>query len=459
MNKKGFTLIEILAALIVIIIVLVISVPIVTNVINGTTRSAFSSDAKMILNSLRIHKDANPNFDLTTVNKENLLSYQLEDDNYESLSIVMEENEPYIFIVGKEKWTGLKVCGTYRNMNVYSAEETGVCLGEETSGDPVVVFQTDPNPGIICGTGVVEDYANNTTCYIYSVSDLVAFSNSVNSGNNYLNKTVELVNNIDIENNSTYGNINISTFGDINGNGTTETLDIELTTGAGFVPIGQNTINFQGTFQGNTRTISNLYINRPARQYTGLFGYNNGYVYGLNLVGAYVSGAAYTGGITGYNNGAVIDIYLQGSITGYGQYIGGLVGYNATTKSAISLLADVNVEAFTYSYVGGLIGQNYGTAKGIVEAGKLSSTGSRTYVGKGYGYTNGGIVNIYCSIGIIGSTNYNRCNTMFDVANYNNLTSYATYGLETVNTGDVDGNGYYFNYNNDQSDIIVVKAP
>ena len=198
MNKKGFTLIEILASLIVIIIVLVISVPIVTSVINGTTRSAFSSDARMILNSLRIQKDANPDFDLTTVNKSNLLSYQIDDDNYESLTISIEENEPYIYIIGQGKWNGLKACGTYKEMNIYNIGEEGVCLGEEvTSGDPIVVFQNDPNPGIICGEGTIEDYANNDTCYIYSVADLVAFSHSVNSGDNYLNKSVELVNNIE----------------------------------------------------------------------------------------------------------------------------------------------------------------------------------------------------------------------------------------------------------------------
>ena len=42
--------------------------------------------------------------------------------------------------------------------------------------------------------------------------------------------------------------------------------------GAGFQPVGNNTSNFSGTFNGAGFKITGLYINRPTTSYVGLFG-------------------------------------------------------------------------------------------------------------------------------------------------------------------------------------------
>jgi hypothetical protein len=177
---------------------------------------------------------------------------------------------------------------------------------------------------------------------------------------------------------------------------------------------------------------------------------------GINIINLNFKGNVYSGGITGFNSGDVSDISVQGNIEYYGTLSGGIIGYNHTSKNALSLLADVNVEGYANQYLGGLIGRNYGFASGIIEAGVVNS--SKYDSGKGYGHANSGATtSLYYSSGVTGTARARG--TQFDVSNYNNLTSYATYGLETVNTGDIDGNGYYFDYNSDQSDIIVVKAP
>ncbi|MDD4298966.1 MAG: prepilin-type N-terminal cleavage/methylation domain-containing protein, partial [Bacilli bacterium] len=49
MQKKGFTLVELLAVIVILAIILAIAVPGITGLIESTTKSAFASDAKMII--------------------------------------------------------------------------------------------------------------------------------------------------------------------------------------------------------------------------------------------------------------------------------------------------------------------------------------------------------------------------------------------------------------------------
>src|SRR5690606_34902923 len=45
--------------------------------------------------------------------------------------------------------------------------------------------------------------------------------------------------------------------------------------GAGFTPIGNNSVKFTGSYNGGGRTITGLTINRPSTDYVGLFGSTN----------------------------------------------------------------------------------------------------------------------------------------------------------------------------------------
>ena len=64
--------------------------------------------------------------------------------------------------------------------------------------------------------------------------------------------------------------------------GTTVFLDVDIDFSGGspseqFVPIGKSGSKyFQGTFDGQGHTISNLAINSSSLQYVGLFGYSKG---------------------------------------------------------------------------------------------------------------------------------------------------------------------------------------
>jgi len=165
---------------------------------------------------------------------------------------------------------------------------------------------------------------------------------------------------LDFTQDSSYTNPNDTSFGDINGNGTTEGIKTELTTGAGWMPVGTSSTYFTGTFNGNGYKIENLYINRGSADYVGLFGNNKGTIRQIGLENASVTGRNYTGGLIGYNyGGGIIETcYATSNVSG-ASYVGGLAGYNGYSDVIIrNCYATGNVTA-TGSRVGGLVGYNY----------------------------------------------------------------------------------------------------
>ena len=131
--------------------------------------------------------------------------------------------------------------------------------------------------------------------------------------------------------------------------------DIDLSaysTGAGWMPIG----NFKGTFDGNGYVISNLYINRPDRNYVGLFGSTDGTVKNIGVENINIIGKDYVGGLVGFNNGYNISNCYSTSTVNGKETVGGLVGstYNGSkinnSYSTGTVRGDINV--------GGLVGWN-----------------------------------------------------------------------------------------------------
>ncbi len=119
MNKKGFTLVELLAVIVVLAIILAIAVPGISGIIKKTTKSAMGSNAKLILKAADYKRINDDSFDITSIDVTKVSSIlNLSNKNYESVKITMENNLPVISIVGKDKWQGLIACGTFHNMMV-----------------------------------------------------------------------------------------------------------------------------------------------------------------------------------------------------------------------------------------------------------------------------------------------------------------------------------------------------
>ena len=159
--------------------------------------------------------------------------------------------------------------------------------------------------------------------------------------------------------------------------------DIDLSSVSNWEPIN----DFNGNFDGNGYTISNLNINRGAENDIGLFGYGGGTLVRVALEDVSVTGAHKTGGLYGFlENGSVSESYTTGSINGRTN-TGGFIGYikNSTISNSYTL---ASINAGSSDTVGGLIGQNQGgSVANSYAAGLVSSTGSQ--VGGLIGYTSG----------------------------------------------------------------------
>ena len=115
--------------------------------------------------------------------------------------------------------------------------------------------------------------------------------------------------------------------------------------GDGFYPIH----NFTGVFDGNRKTISNLYIYRPDFHFevipvhVGFFGLVNqgGVVRDLGLLDANITGWRFVGGIAGGNAGLIERVFITGFVHGTFNDIGGLVGVNGGTLRESYSMADM----------------------------------------------------------------------------------------------------------------------
>lgn len=214
-----------------------------------------------------------------------------------------------------------------------------------------------------------------------------------------------------------------------------------------WVPIGNSDKLYQGTFDGNGKTITNLYIN-ASQVNMGLFGYTYGGTiknltfeyanvtntnnYAGVLVGkasggstlqnikisntCQIKGGQYTGGIAGYLDGNAYNCVNCATVQGI-QYIGGLCGYSRTGNSMTACANYGNVTASSLR-VGGLVGYfsggtiqdcaNYGDVKGtdhvagmagyvkngkiqnVFSYGNISVTTKTQNVGMFFGYSSSG---------------------------------------------------------------------
>lgn len=148
--------------------------------------------------------------------------------------------------------------------------------------------------------------------------------------------------------------------------------------GAGFDPIGQrladdDSLAFNGWFDGQGYAIRGLVINRPESQGVGLFGSigSNAVVVNLVLEGGSITGKHYVGALVGENwSQQVSACYTEIPVSGVSR-VGGLAGINRGVLDSCTSTGDV---AGT-DYVGGLLGRNYeGIIQSCFSSGKVIGT-------------------------------------------------------------------------------------
>jgi len=127
-RKKGFTLVELLAVIVILAIILVIAVPKVMSVIEDSKKATLESTAKMIASSAEKQKVQNTvlgNSDAITcdsVAKINKL-------DYDTCDIDFDNNTAKVTIKGKGKFANLYVCNGTKTSATATEEECPVAYG------------------------------------------------------------------------------------------------------------------------------------------------------------------------------------------------------------------------------------------------------------------------------------------------------------------------------------------
>ena len=228
-----------------------------------------------------------------------------------------------------------------------------------------------------------------------------------------------------------------------------------------WVPIGNINNKYQGTFDGNNKTITNLYIN-ASQNYMGLFGYTDeGTIKNLTfeyanvtetnnyagvLVGkafrgstlqnikisntCQIKGGKYTGGIAGYLVGNAYNCVNYATVQGI-QYIGGLCGHYSRSRTGNSMTACANYGNVTASSlaVGGLVGYfDSGTIQDCANYGDVK--GTERVAGMVGSVTNGKIQNVFSYGNISVTTKTQRVGMFFGYS-----SSGATEGMVAYYSG------------------------
>ena len=160
--------------------------------------------------------------------------------------------------------------------------------------------------------------------------------------------------------------------------------------GAGFVPIGRLAPYFTGTLDGKNHTITGLFINRPATDDVGLFGYiKGGIVKNLYLEDIDITADDFVGGLAGdtFDGAEITNVHVQGTVVG-DAFVGGFAGWvgeTATPDIFTRCSADVDV---TGTRVGGFAyGVGFATFSQCYSTGDAESTWGFAggFIGIGYG--------------------------------------------------------------------------
>ncbi len=166
---------------------------------------------------------------------------------------------------------------------------------------------------------------------IESLGQLIYFAKSVNEGNSYEGETVVLTNDIDLN-------------------------------GINWTPIGNWDNTFDGTFDGQGYTISNLYINNPIGEGVGLFGVTyKATIKGVNIENVDITAYSMVSALVGAPYPSTIsDCNVTGKVNLVAEwaYVGGIAGYcyYGTQVDNCSVVADEmgSIVSKTRNAVGGI---------------------------------------------------------------------------------------------------------
>ena len=145
-NKKAFTLVELLAVIVILAVILVIAVPSIMDTIKESRKGALASSAKLIASSAETAYISNQTLGIEKdIECRDISNYTGED--YASCKIKFVDGKAKVTLVGQGKFEGMAVCiGTKENAEVVE-ECPGPVSFETDSWDIIVEAVQDGDTG------------------------------------------------------------------------------------------------------------------------------------------------------------------------------------------------------------------------------------------------------------------------------------------------------------------------
>ena len=129
--NTGFTLVELLAVIVILSIILVITVPKINDTISQSTKKSFAVDAKNIINEIEyalMEDKVDSILELDESDIESTLG--INNINYEKINVFSISGSPYVVIKGKNKWEGFVAYGNYREIKVENEDNYDLILSQ-----------------------------------------------------------------------------------------------------------------------------------------------------------------------------------------------------------------------------------------------------------------------------------------------------------------------------------------
>lgn len=158
-----------------------------------------------------------------------------------------------------------------------------------------------------------------------------------------------------------------------------------------------HTTQYSGTFDGNNKTVSGLYLNGNSTR-IGLFGSSeaDGNIKNVGVVDSYFKGKDFVGGVCGRNDGTITNCYNAGNLTAIDSSaaIGGICGYNGGTIANCYNTGTVTATGSIAS-VGGVCGCSIAPISNCYNIGTVTATSSGADISGICGYYFGPVTNCY----------------------------------------------------------------
>ena len=257
----------------------------------------------------------------------------------------------------------------------------------------------------------------------------------------------ELTQNLDFDTDDDGATYTVSSTGVITG----DAGDTYYNGGQGWTPIGTSAAPFTAIFDGDNKTIANLFIYRTtaAAGRAALFGHLSatGAVRNLGLTDVNITGFRIAGSLVGENEGAVSNCYATGSVAGHGNaatafggLVGAVTGGTITSSYAAVAVAGRSSAGPGRDRVGGLVGRMKDSGTAITASyatGAVSSGDDAAKVGGlvGNSYSDATITASYATGAVSGGGNNSEAGGLVGGSGHLGGRITASYAAGTVTGG------------------------